>query len=595
MNIFVPPQILDEIIQKTDIVELVSEYLTLKKQGKNFVGLCPFHSENTPSFSVSPEKQIYYCFGCQKGGNVINFVMETEGLTLPEAAEKLAERLGIAIPEKDYDFKQNAKQKEKQDILRIHQLAADFYRHHLYGAQSKVGANYCAKRGLGKEIINAFAIGYAPENDWQALGNYLKKQGYAPALIEKAGLISKSAKTGHYYDKFHGRLIFPICDYRSHVIAFGGRIIGEGQPKYINSTQTLIYNKSHNLYAIHIAASSIRQNDLAIVMEGYMDVIMAHQNGVTNAVASLGTALTAPQARLLKRYTTNVLLAYDGDSAGTKAAQRGLEVMSQEGLNIRILPLPRDMDPDAFLRQNGKAGWDDFVQKHSLGVLEYLLKAAEAKYPAKSVTDKGLIIKQLIPAISKTSSHVERDSFIRLLAHRLEVEAEAIYADLAKNGIKISNSASKTKVASKKPIIVKSPSLKAINPLFSLLLQDKESFYRMRQETGYDFCRNEEEKKLVELVESLGDNYDWQIVTLLHILPQENEGLRQLLLNLLQAEVPLSNSSDIIDTWIKNCKLNNLQKEILILRQELTEHPENCHNLLKKISTLQRKVQKLKS
>ena len=594
MNTFVPPEIIEDILQKTDIVQLISEYLQLKKQGKNFVGLCPFHSEDTPSFSVSPEKQIFYCFGCQKGGNSVNFVMEMEGLSLPEAALKLAEKVGIIIPEKEYSPAYKARNQEKQRLLQIHELAADFYKNQLQLATNKAGAAYCAKRGITKESIRTFGIGFAPPQDWQALAKYLQDKGYDPQLIEKAGLIGKSAKTGAYYDKFHSRLIFPNCDYKGQIIAFGGRMIGDDQPKYLNSTQTPIYNKSQNLYALHIAGPAIRHNDLAIVMEGYMDVVMAHQYGVTNAVASLGTALTPQQARLLKRYTTNVILAYDGDSAGARAAQRGLEIMGSEGINIRILPLPSGADPDSFLRKFGKKGWDELVARKTLGVLEYLLWMAEAKYPQKTVTDKGLIIKELMPAIIKTNSHVEKDSFIRLLASRLEVSAETVYADLVKNGLKIKAPAKEDKAATK-TVMAKAPSIKAINPLFNIILQDKDAFDKLLKETGYGFCQNEGEKELVQFVQSLADTYDWQIITLLHILPPENEGLRQLLLNLLQAEFPSSDYIDIIDDWIKSYRLHDLQDQIKNLSKKLSKKPENAKDILKQISILQQRVQKLKS
>ncbi|MGI6361249.1 MAG: DNA primase [Bacillota bacterium] len=593
MSTYVPPQIIEEISQKTDIVELISEYLTLKKQGKNFVGNCPFHSENTPSFTVSPEKQIFYCFGCQKGGSAISFIMEIEGLTFPEAALKLAARVGVEVPERAYTPQQARRQQERQDLLRIHELADDFYQKTLRHPSHPDGVNYCHKRGLSEKTLTVFSVGLAPEHDWTALTDYLQQKGFSSQLISRAGLASKSAKTGRYYDKFHGRLIFPICDFRGQVIAFGGRIIGQGQPKYLNSADTPIYNKHLHLYALHLAAQEIRRLDAAVIMEGYMDVLAAHQHGVKNAVASLGTALSIEQVRLLKRYTNKVFLAYDGDAAGAIAAQRGLEIMEQEGLNIRVLSFPEGLDPDGFLQKYGKKGWDKFIKEHSEGVLEYLLNVTMAKYPALTIADKGLIIKELLPIVKRTGSYVEKESFINLLSQRLKVDRETIYADFAKQGLKI---LPPQKVAAKNPEEVKyakDPSFKKINPLWKVLLENEQYFKTMKEQVGEDFCRSEEEKQLIGLVEQLGEQYDWKITTLLHILPAENEGLRQLLLNLLQTEIP-GDDQELFDEWIKRSRLLKLQTEIKLLRQDMPADLQQAKNIVEKITALQQEVQRLK-
>ncbi|MDR2713512.1 MAG: DNA primase [Clostridiales bacterium] len=588
---FIPPDIIDEVVSKTDIVELISNYLVLKKQGKNFVAICPFHAEDTPSFSVSPEKQIFYCFGCQKGGNALNFVMEMESLTLPEAAEKLASRVGVVIPRQEYTPAQAAKTKEKNEIYRMHTLAAEFYQSLLAANMERYAGVYLKKRNVSAQTAAVFMLGYAPEEDWEALFNHLNGKGFAPELMAKAGLVSQSSKNGKYYDKFHGRLIFPICDYRGQVIAFGGRIIGEGQPKYLNSTQTPIYNKSEHLYGLNAAGNQIRQLDLAIIMEGYMDVAIAHEYGVTNAVASLGTAFTPSHARLIQRYTTNVLLAYDGDTAGTKAATRGLDILREQGLNVRVLSLPEGQDPDDFLRAQGKEGWDRLVADEAKGVLEFLLDQALAKYPIKSVTDKSLIVKELLPAISKTRSQVERESFIRELANKLSVSTDTIYADLRKSGFAIVPPAQKLSAippAENMPIATR-----ASSQLLRLMLSDEEIFAKAIEELGPDFGSNPQESQLIKMIIDLG-NYDFQIVSLLHRFDDENEGLRQFLLKLLQVDIPEGDMQKLTAEYICACKITALQKRIGALNEQLKSGQGDLQAALREIEELNQELHKLK-
>lgn len=315
---FVPPEIIEEIREKTDIVEVISDYVSLKRQGKNYVGLCPFHIEDTPSFSVSPDKQIFYCFGCHKGGSIINFIMEQENLTLPEAATKLAEKAGIVIPDSSPKSRNSVDQSEKIRLTTMHEAAADYYHHLLLNAKmAEEPLNYLKKRGISLEVIKEFRLGFAPKA-WDYLIKHLLAQGFQEREMEKAGLAAKSAR-GTYYDKFRNRIMFPIQDFKGKVIAFGGRAFHDELPKYLNSSETPIFNKSRNLYGLSNAAGMIRQKDEAVLMEGYMDVLAAHQYGIKNAVASLGTSLTPEQGKLLKRYSANVLISYDADPAGVQA------------------------------------------------------------------------------------------------------------------------------------------------------------------------------------------------------------------------------------------------------------------------------------
>lgn len=586
-----PQEIIDEILQRTDIVELVGSYLTLKKQGQNYFGLCPFHSEDTASFSVAPGKQIYYCFGCQKGGNAINFLMEIEGLTFGEAAVKLAERAGVQIPQKEMSPAESRQAKERQAILKAHKLTADFYRELLL-QQPNPAADYLKKRGIGEQVVKSFALGYAGD-DWQALYNFLNRRGYDGALLQKASLVSLSGKNNRYYDKFHGRLIFPICDFRGEVIAFGGRVLDDSQPKYLNSAQTPVYNKSAVLFGLHIAADAIRREDLAVIMEGYIDAVTAHQYGVTNAVASLGTALTVEQARLLKRYTTNVLLAYDGDSAGVKASMRGIDILREQGMRVRVLALPDGCDPDDFLRQKGFDGWQKLIETEAYDILEYLLRQAINKYDVTSASGKGLIVKELLPAIAKTASSVERESFIRLLASRLQVAAESVYADLRKSGLAVAMPKSNNRIAQDfgNNITVKSS---ASAQLLRLMLEDRQICRRALAELGDNFGTGEQENLLLKYLKERQDDDNLNIFSLLNRFEGENEGLKNFLLKLLQINIPEETTDKLAAEYINAVRIGVIRQQINAVNTKITAGQGDMRQLLTELDSLQRQLHGIK-
>ena len=618
MSAYIPNEIIEEINRRVDILDLVSRYVTLKRTGRNYVGLCPFHTEDTPSFTVTPDKQIYYCFGCQKGGGPINFIMEIENLTFPEAVEKLAGELGIVIPQKPLSAHDEQKKQEKKMLLNMHKVAASFYASKLWEYENaRAAREYLKKRDIPVEWAKKFNLGFAPDDDWESLCRYLLAQGYSVSLLEKAGLGGKSAKTGKVYDKFHSRIIFPINDYKGQTIAFGGRIIGDGTPKYLNSTETPIYNKSANLYALHLAASEIRRLDCAVIMEGYMDVLMAHRYGVGNAVASLGTALTVEQAQLLHRYTDNVLLAYDGDSAGQKASLRGIEILRNTNFNIKLITLPEGMDPDEFLKKEGKEGWDNYIDNNALGVLEFLLQHAMSKYDKESVHGKSKIVAELFPAIAGTKSVVERDSFIRLMASSLEIFPETVYADLRKSGLKISSPVNKKQNT---PIInIKLKSKTA--PLLRLVLEDKAIFDKTEKELGLNFWETFPEQQLIDIVKENYNEYSWNPVSLLGKIENENkeeiraisdngrektvkeeenatnsaknEGIKQFLLKLLSKELPEENRQKLADEYIRAIKIGILQQEVENMLQAM-QRGESTQELLREIMQKQKEMQTLR-
>ncbi|MCL2678505.1 MAG: DNA primase [Clostridiales bacterium] len=588
----IPPEVIDEIQSKVDILDLVSRYVTLRRAGKNYTGLCPFHSEDTPSFTVTPEKQIFYCFGCQKGGGAVSFIMEMEGLSYPEAVRKLARETGVEIPEK-LSPQAAAQSREKELLHKIHSRAAAFYAQTLSASPcARAAREYLKKRGIGEDLVKAFGLGYAPEDDWEALAKHLSQQGFCAAELQKSGLCGQSAKNGRLYDKFHGRLLFPICDHKGQVVAFGGRIVGEGQPKYLNSPETPIYNKSSHLYGLSVAHSHLRRLDEALIMEGYMDVLAAHQFGLTNAVASLGTAFTAEQARLLKRYTARAVLAYDGDAAGIKATHRALEILRAQGFQVKVLSLPSGLDPDDFLRQKGRNGWEEFTPQ---GALEYLLDQALRLHDSGSAAGKGAVVKALLPAISQSKSEVERDSFIRLLAGKLSVPAETVYADLRKSGLALA--------------VPKPPPSPAITPptqgktgsaahLLKLALEDEAIFRLVEEELGLDFWPQPQERDLAFLTKSLIESYTWQPSTLLSRIDDKNEGLRGFLLKLLTKESPDEKREQIAKDYIAGFRAAQLEARMKEVRAKLAGIEANdgeMQLLMREMSNLAKKLQAIKA
>lgn len=367
-----PDQWMNELLSKNDIVTVVSSYTELKPKGRRLWGLCPVHGEKTASFSVSPDKQLYYCFGCHIGGSVIQFIMDVEHMTFHEAVEQLATRAGLAMPKEVNDAAMMQERAKRERLAEACQLAARFFMETLLGEGGVSGRAYLKKRGIGSDAVKRFGIGYAP-SDWEALKKHLGEQGFSPEELVEAGLLVKNADTGRTYDAYRGRVIFPIIAANGRVIGFGARVLNnEDKPKYINTGDTLLYNKRNNLYGLNLQKSG-KLSDLVMV-EGYTDVIGLYEAGVTNAVASLGTALTQQQARLLKRYVSNVYIAYDGDAAGQNATIRGLDILMQEGLNVRVIAFPNGQDPDEFVRENGQEGFETLKQE-ALSLNEFKLVA----------------------------------------------------------------------------------------------------------------------------------------------------------------------------------------------------------------------------
>ena len=416
---FYPEELVEEVRSKNDIVDVVSGYVRLQKKGANHWGCCPFHNEKTPSFAVNGAKQMYHCFGCGAGGNVYTFVMNYENYSFPEAVKMLAERAGVTLPEIEYDEEQKRKQGHRQRLLDVNREAATFFYYQLRSPQGEAGYRYLSQRALSDETMRRFGLGYAGKSG-AGLIQYLKQKGFEDKLIIEAGLGSYNERTG-LLSQFWNRVMYPIQDIRGKVIGFGGRVMGDGEPKYMNSPETPIFDKRRNLYGLNFARTARSGN--IILCEGYMDVIAMHQAGFTQAVASLGTAFTAEQAMLLKRYTDNVLLAYDSDGAGVKAALRGIGILRDVGLSGKIINMQPCKDPDEFIKKNGREAFQERIDQAENSFF-FEIRMLERDYDLKDPESKTLFYKEIAKKLCGFSVDVERENYLEAIAEKYHIGFE---------------------------------------------------------------------------------------------------------------------------------------------------------------------------
>ena len=420
-----PPSFIDELTARNPIEDVVGQYVSLKRSGSNLFGLCPFHGEKTASFSVNPDKGIYYCFGCHKGGGVINFQMEIEGLSYPDAVRTLAKRAGMEVPE-DEQYQSRYRQQER--LWALSKEAARFFNAQLYTDAGREGLEYAQKRGMPQPILTKFGIGFAP-NSWDALVNAMRAKGYTDEELKATGLVSVSAKNGRIYDRFRNRLMFPIIDVRGNVIGFGGRGMDDSTPKYLNSPETLIFNKRRNLFALNLAKKS--KLGYLILVEGYMDAIALHQYGFDCAVASLGTSLTEEHAALLTRYTEEVVLIYDGDQAGQNATQRAIPMLEKAGLKVKVLQMRDAKDPDEYLKKFGADRFRILLEESSNRV-EYQLRAIQRKYDLKIDEQRVAFISEAADFVSSLSNAVQREVYGTRVAEAASISYEAMKIEVDK-------------------------------------------------------------------------------------------------------------------------------------------------------------------
>ena len=564
---------IDEVRQTNDIVDIISQYVHLKRSGRNFFGLCPFHNEKSPSFSVSPDKQIFHCFGCGVGGNVFTFVTKMEGINFIEAVQMLAERSNIQLPTLEGKG-DSAKELLKSKVYKVNEFAANYYHQNLYKPESKIAQEYIKKRKLTNETLKSFQIGFSGKFD--ELYQELKKQGFEEPEMIESGLVNRSDK-GQYIDRYRNRLMFPICDIRGRVIAFGGRVLDNTKPKYINSPENIVYSKGRNLFGLNVAKKGDMKQIL--IVEGYMDVISLHQRGITNVVAPLGTALTQQQGWLLRRSAEKIILSFDSDEAGLTAKIRALDILQDMGCDIRILQMEGAKDPDEYIIQYGNARFKNLVEK-ALSVIEFKVKVLKKNLNLDNINDKIKFLNEIAKLIAKVENTIEREVYIEKIAKEYDISKEAIYAEVNKltyasakgektlEKIRLVSSHKKTEEQEEISQSIK----KRENTVISILLGGDINIFQVikqniKVEDFKDRINQEIAQKLYEEFEKGNSN----INSIIDILKDEEQNhITEIMADDYEIEDVEKAIDDIIQSYEKD-KLNERKFEILGILEENIE------------------------
>lgn len=494
-------ELLDEIKSKNDIVDIVSQYVVLKRTGRNYMGLCPFHKEKSGSFCVSPDKQIFHCFGCGVGGNVFHFISKIENMNFKESVEMLANRAGVELPVSSNSAEDDKRERLKSRVYEVNKCAAEFYHENLYKPTAKPGQEYVKKRHLDNKTLKAFKIGYSGR--FNELYTELKSKGFTEEEILASCLVNKNPD-GKFIDRFRNRLMFPIFDTHERVIAFGGRVLDDSKPKYINSPEDIVYSKGRHLFAFNIAR---KYNSKTIIMvEGYMDAVSLHQRGIHNAVASLGTALTEAQGRLLRRSCEKVIIGYDADGAGQAATLRGLEILQNLGCDIRILQIEGAKDPDEFVVKYGPERFQMYVDK-AISLVEFKVKMLKKSLDLDNVNDKIKFLNEVAKIVAKVENSMEREVYVDKISLEYKVSKDAIYAEI--NKLLYANSRTEQKLEKKvvpvknisiqqdeQPVDVKTKRLESL-VIYLLINYPDKSFERLKKLIDNNVIKIERNKAII--------------------------------------------------------------------------------------------------
>lgn len=599
MYVNYPDELIEEVRLNNDILEVIGEYVKLDKKGKDYFGLCPFHREKTPSFSVAPAKQMFYCFGCGKGGNVIQFIMYAENLDFVEAVKFLADRARIQLPE-DGSREAAEKARLRQVILNINKEAGRFFFNTLESEEGEKARAYLKMRGIKNNAIVRFGLGYSPSG-WDKLYNYLIEKGYEESHIVKSGLVTRN-KRGGYYDRFRERLMFPIFDIRGNVIGFGGRVLDSSMPKYMNSPETIVYNKRRNLYGLNFAKNS--DSKKLIVVEGYMDVISLHQCGIINTVATLGTALTESQGRILLKYAEEVIISYDTDTAGQAATVRGLDLLNDIGCDVKVLTIPDGKDPDEFIRNNGVDEFKKLIE-NSATLVEYKIRNLKKQINTSTTEGKVKFLNKVADVLSKVDNSVEREMYIKKMAEDYKITEESLYSEVYKR-IKpkkdfkttVINFESRNKNIGRN--IKKTGRDKVIHDerfILALLCLDNSLYKFVKDKLGVESFTNAENREIAKIVfERLGNNRGIVPGELLNLLEKDtaNDFTR-----IFNEECHCDDNKKAIMGKIRNIELYKIekrQKEILeLLKDEESLLEGDVEKLKQELRTLTILIKKQKS
>lgn len=587
-------ELIDEIRNSNDIVDIISQYVNLKKSGRNFFGLCPFHNEKSPSFAVSPDKQIFHCFGCGVGGNVFHFVSKIENIGFKETLEMLANRANITLPILD-NVQDNKTAHLKSRVYEINKQAAQFYHENLYKPTAKIAQEYIKKRKLDNNTLQTFLIGYS--GIFNELYKTLKKQGFTDEEILASSLVNKNEK-GEFIDRFRRRLMFPIQDERGRVIAFGGRILEDNKiqnvksPKYINSSENIVYSKGRHLFGLYAAKK--QKIDKILIVEGYMDAISLHQRGITNVVASLGTALTEAQGRLLRNNSQQVIIGYDSDGAGQAATLRGLEILQNLGCDIRILQLDGAKDPDEYILKYGPERLQKCID-NAISLVEYKVKILKSKLDLNHPNDKIKFLTEIAKELAKIKNDIEKEVYVDKIALDYKISKEAIYAEINKliygknQNEKILQKKNVVKNESKPQVINNNDAVsKKENMIIYLLINyPQESYSKLKSKISYENIKNERNRQIIKkLYEELEKGNS--INNVLDLFQDEE------IINYITWVMAYDFEISEVDKCIEDI-LNNYEKDKLIsMRNEIVQALENTDNLTKEeIASLEQSLNEI--
>ena len=586
-------ELIEEIKNSNDIVDVISQYVNLKRSGRNFFGLCPFHKERSPSFSVSPDKQIFHCFGCGAGGNVIHFISKIENADFKEAIGILANRAGIELPTLN-NYEDNKTALLKSKVYEINQIAAEFYHQNLYNPTSKIGQEYIKKRKLDNRTLKSFLIGYS--GNFDELYRILKQKEFTEEEILASSLVNKT-DDGKYIDRFRKRVMFPIQDTRNKVIAFGGRVTDDSKPKYINSPENIVYSKGRHLFGLNVAKRGELKN--IIIVEGYMDAISLYQRGITNVVASLGTALTEAQGRLLRRYSERVTIGYDSDGAGQAATLRGLEILQNIGCDVRILQISGAKDPDEYVIKYGPERFLKCVEQ-AISLVEFKVKMLKQSLNLDNINDKIKFLNQVAKILSNVTNSIERELYVEKIANEYNVSKEAIYGEVNKL-IYAKNTGEKTL---EKPIVKKeikkekqeidSSTTKRENLIIYLLINyPQESYKKIKSVISENDMKLEENqkilKKMYEEIEKGNINID-----ILNYFEEQN--IIDHISGIMSYDFEISDLNkcieDVVNTYEKDKLINRRQEILDIIKNGQGFSEEELNNLEDELSNIVIKLKK---
>ena len=580
-------EIIEEVRQNNDIVDIISQYVHLTRKGRNYFGLCPFHNEKSPSFSVSPDRQIFHCFGCGVGGNVYTFLMKIEGITFREALEQLAEKANIQLPTLE-NSGDSQKEQLKSKVYKVNEFTAEFYHQNLYKPTAKIAQEYVKKRKLNQETLQAYKIGYSGKFD--ELYKALKAQGFGEQEMLESGLVNKN-DNGTYIDRYRNRLMFPICDVRGKVIAFGGRVLDDTKPKYINSPENVVYSKGRHLFGLNVAKKDSAKR--LLIVEGYMDVISLHQRGITNVVGALGTALTEQQGWLLRKTTEQVILGFDADGAGQTAVARSMEILQNMGCDMRVLQIEGAKDPDEFILKFGEGRFQLAIE-NAISLVEFKVKNLKKELNLENTGDKIKFLNEISKILSKIENTMEREVYIEKISKGYNISKEAIYAEV--NKLIYSNNKSEKTVQKNEIKLVKREAKQEVeidedikrreNTIIAILLEDnKEVFEKIKEKIKLTDFKDEINKKIAEKLYNELEKEDSNVNKLIDTLDEKTQNHITMIMATDYEIENIEKAIDDILTKYEKEKLNKRKQEIL-KQLEIETNESEKQQLSKELSNI---------